>query len=408
MADLFLGEFEVGGEVYEVLEEDYFNLPDDIDADLIIRAVKQAAVARASYEAKRSRPTKLRGSKLSSLDEESDIDRFTDTAIIFDGNNLAHKCRHTFNLSYQGQDTSVVYGVLKVIQATVRTYPNVSLIAVCWDYGVPSYRKEASEEYKSKRSHDGDDTYEDFIRQLTILDKALPDMGVLSLRLPNCEADDLMAALASLTSGDCLNVLISSDADLLQCVNYHTVVNADSKKPNITLDNFEARVGVAKSNYLTFKAMKGDSSDNLSGIAGVGESTAKKLIDAYGSPSNIINAANGLNPEAAKMSDKLAEKVRAFGLDGFKRAYTTIRLDYDLVGARGYITRQFKLWKPYNRLKTVGFLKRWLFTSLLDPQFYDIFKELKPPDTLRGQHDIRLPLTLNSKRQPIDLDNGTT
>ena len=404
MANLFLGKFENNGVEYEVTEADYLSLPDDIEADLIIKAAKRMAIIRHTKQ--HYKPKKV-DSPISSEFDSPDYDpikRFTSTAIIFDGNNLAHKCRHTFNLSHKGIDVSVVYGVLKVMQAIIRSYADVKLVAVCWDYGIPQFRKATMPEYKATRSHDGDDTYADFLRQVRLLDDMLPYFGVLSLRLKNCEADDMMAALSSLTNGDCLNVLVSSDKDLLQCINYHTVVSNGTKTEDITIANFEVKVGVKPADYLTYRALCGDGSDNLAGVSGVGDKTALGLIEAYSSPSNIINVACGKNTEAQPMSNKLAAKLQQFGLKGFGDMFTVMRLDYDRCGARSYIIDEFNYWEPYNATQVVGFLKKWLMVSLMDPQFYELFKQLEDPRTLLMQDlgtRIRVPVP-NLPKSPIE------
>lgn len=411
MADLFLGKFTVGNDEYEVIEEDYLEIPDDIPADMIIAAAKQYAVLRMSRQ---DPAPSYKTSKLRNDDNftRGQVPRFTGTFLIFDGNNLAHRCRHVFNLSFGGQDVSILYGVLRVISSTLAAYSDIKACAVCWDGGTPKFRKEASPEYKATRSHDEDDSYHDFLRQIKLLHAILPDFGVASLRKIGCEADDLMAGIAAQADRDTHTIIITSDQDLQQLVNYHVSIQNPNKDFLLTFENFKEQVGVAKNDYLLYKSLIGDSSDNLPGVKGIGPKTAVKLIEDYHSPSNMLNIANGVGDleQYPVMSPSIAAKLSAFGLEGFKRMYRTVRLDRDLCGARHFTRNELELnWHPYNRLRAIKFLKTYMFASLMDPQVYQAFGNLGDPREclLRSAEfynypDIRMPV-YSEFRKPVEV-----
>lgn len=136
--------------------------------------------------------------------------------LIIDGNNLAHRARHSFNLSNAGVDTSVIYGFLHVLTSYMRRY-NPDAILVAWDYGIPEFRRVAVPEYKANRKHDDDpEDYQDFLRQMRELSSILPKCGILSVRHSGAEADDIMSQASQLSVDEAY--IITSDKDLLQCV----------------------------------------------------------------------------------------------------------------------------------------------------------------------------------------------
>lgn len=212
---LFLGEFVVGNITYEVIEEDYEQVPDDTPAEYVIRAAKHIAIAR---QAKTGRSTNQFRESDFSFGKDDPIPRFIGNILLFDANNLAYRCRYAYDLSHNGEDVSVLFGFLKVLSSTIRKFGDVKVVVACWDGGVPAYRKEAQPEYKASRDHSDDETYRDFVRQVRILHNFLPKLGVSSVRKRNCEADDLIAKAAKVFHGDYLKIIVSSDKDLLQCV----------------------------------------------------------------------------------------------------------------------------------------------------------------------------------------------
>lgn len=369
----FLGEFTVAGQVYTVTEDCYDEpvlreLRDEAD---IVNAVKEIAIQRAGYSS--GRPADLNRHDLG----VDPIDRFLGDIVIFDANNLAHRVRHSYSLSNNGLDVSVTYGFLNVLAATVRKY-NAKSILVLWDDRVPEYRRELMPEYKANRSHDDDESYDDFLRQVHELEQILPLLGVFSARLTGCEADDAIYHATRILSSDYRKIVVSSDMDLAQCVCYHTQVYNPHKDELISRDNFQQVVGVQPYEYLTYKCLIGDSSDNLPGCPGIGPVKAQKLIGDYGHhPNQLLNAAS-----SGQMSDSLATKLKEFGPEGFDRMMGVVRLDLDLCGARLKLFRAIRDWQPFQ----LDEVKRWLmsrsFISLAEPDFYNLFKPLEPPRRL--------------------------
>lgn len=401
MLDLFMGEFKLGAFSYEVLPEHYLEVPDGLSTyEEITSAVKHIAVQKRSYATGKRRDEERAPIYVAN---ENDPFRFAGRVLIIDGNNMAHRCRHTFNLSNNGQDVSVTYGFLKVLSTTMKRFDAIKSVIVCWDGGVPKYRRDLIPDYKV-RVRDEDGTYEEFKEQMNQLMSILPMFGVHSLRMPGVEADDLMHHAARLIGGDLLKIIVSSDRDLLQCIRYDTHVFQPSGDIIVTAENFNKVTGVNLAEYLVYRCLVGDDSDNVKGCIGIGEKYAKTLIETYGaSPSNMLNVANGLNPEAPPMSSSISQKLTVYGLEGFTNTMSVIRLDYDRLGVRGYLLEALNRAVEFNHLHVKSYLLTNAFISLMEPEFYSLFRPLQPrpiivsPDIL---NTLRMPLVAPAARYP--------
>lgn len=399
--DIYLGEFIVGGITYTVTEADYMSLPDEFldtaEIDDIINAAKHAAVQRQSKPGNLAENVStMRGDYHFSQDP---ID-WEGYVLVFDGNNLAHRCRHTFNLSYKQYDVSVAYGCLSVIAATVRKFSRVSSIVVCWDGGVPQYRYDRVATYKQHDRSDEDD-YQDFLRQVRDLHNLFPQLGVYSFRKAKTEADDLIYHTTRLIHTDYMKVIVTTDQDLLQCITRDVSVWQPIQEVLVNSTNFREHTGVTLKDFLTYRCLVGDSSDGVPGCKGIGEKTALKLLEDYQSASMMINVANGISPTDKPMSASIAEKLRTYGLKGFGDTMSAIRLDYDLCGARGYLVNELRHDYHYDHVAINNYLKQWGFVSLLDNKFYDCFRNLTRPRLgYQPGDEVRMPRVIG-RREPV-------
>jgi 5'-3' exonuclease len=194
--------------------------------------------------------------------------------LIVDGNNMAYRALHTLSLSHRGKDTSITFGVLKMLEGLMKAHGPRSII-VCWDGG-KSYRKRLYPEYKEHRTKDERD-WDDVYRQMDELaDYALPMLGILSVKAVGIEADDLIAQAARMCADR--PYIVSTDDDFLQCVDNRVSVINPVKGTIITADNFEKETKVPLGFYLIYKILVGDSSDNIPGVRGIGPKTASTFV----------------------------------------------------------------------------------------------------------------------------------
>src|SRR6266851_4464628 len=207
--------------------------------------------------------------------------------LLLDGHSLAYRAFFALpaeNFSTTtGQPTNAVYGFTAMLINVVRD-EKPSHIAVAFDRGEPTFRHEQYVEYKANRR----ETPDDFRSQLSLIFEVLDALGIRRLSAAGYEADDLIATLATQASAEDMSVLIvSGDRDVLQLVTDDVTVlmtrRGISEMTRFTPESVTEKYGLTPAQYPDFAALRGDPSDNLPSIPGVGEKTAAKWVAEYGS-----------------------------------------------------------------------------------------------------------------------------
>jgi DNA polymerase-1 len=205
----------------------------------------------------------------------------------------------------RGQNTSAFYGFARTLVNLINDRDPQYLAAV-FDSRGPTFRHEMYAEYKATRQKAPDDLHE----QVPLVEELLAALGVPGLRKDGFEADDIIATLAAQCKKEgrpCY--IVSSDKDLLQLVGDGVFQLRPSKEPGKGYEQIdEAGVkelwGVPPNRILDLLSLMGDSADNIPGVKGIGEKTAAKLINRYGSMDEIYKNIAGIEGSTAK---KLAE-----------------------------------------------------------------------------------------------------
>ncbi len=222
---------------------------------------------------------------------------------IIDGKSVFYRGYYAMpNLSTEdGTPTGGVFG-FATMAFEVLKHIQPDYVAVAWDKPKTNIRKRVGiyKEYKANRKPAPPDFYE----QIPILHELLAALGWPLYELDDYEADDIMGALAvQATKQGLETMLVTSDLDMLQLVNSHVHVFVLKKGlSHIELyspDSFTAKYGISVDQYLDLKSLKGDSSDNIPGVPGIGEKTAIDLLQKYKSLDNIY-ANIELLPDALK------------------------------------------------------------------------------------------------------------
>jgi DNA polymerase I len=236
--------------------------------------------------------------------------------LLLDGHSLAY--RAFFALPAEnfatttGQPTNAVYGFTSMLINVLRD-EQPTHVAVAFDRGEPTFRHEQYVEYKATRK----ETPADFRSQLSLIFEVLDVLGIQRLSVPGYEADDLIATLATQAQdGDDMDVLIvTGDRDVLQLVTDHVTVlytmRGISEMARFTPAAFEAKYGLTPAQYPDFAALRGDPSDNLPGIPGVGEKTATRWIAEFGSLAALVDRVDEIKGKAGDaLRDHLAGVLR--------------------------------------------------------------------------------------------------
>ncbi|MFJ2029508.1 DNA polymerase I [Streptosporangium sp. NPDC087985] len=230
--------------------------------------------------------------------------------LLLDGHSLAYRAFYALpeeNFSTTtGQTTNAVYGFTSMLVNVLRD-EQPTHVAVCFDRSEPTFRHEAYAEYKANRSASPDS----FRSQMSLIHEMLDALRVPHLSLAGYEADDLIATLATQAAGQGMNVLVvTGDRDALQLVDDRVTVlmtrvgisNMTRFTPEAVLEKYE----LTPVQYPDFAAIRGDSSDNLKNIPGVGEKTAAKWIREFGSLEELVNRVDEVR---GKAGDKLREHL---------------------------------------------------------------------------------------------------
>jgi DNA polymerase-1 len=217
--------------------------------------------------------------------------------ILIDGHSLAFRAYYAFALSRKGPlrtvsgiPTSVCFGFLNSLVQVIESQ-KPQAIAIAFDRREPTFRHQADVNYKADR----EETPEDFIVDLRNLRELLAALNLETITYAGYEADDILGTLAHQASQANYQVkIVSGDRDLFQLVNPEKNIsvlylerNPFQAKGNEGYSEFndeavKAKMGVTPAQIVDYKALCGDKSDNIPGVKGIGEKTAVKLLNEYG------------------------------------------------------------------------------------------------------------------------------
>ncbi|MBE5785245.1 MAG: DNA polymerase I [Clostridiales bacterium] len=224
--------------------------------------------------------------------------------IAIDGNNILYRAFFALPsmMTKSGTPTGAIHGFLSTLFKLVQAPPDYLLVA--FDMHGPTFRHEQYDGYKAGRS----ETPDDLRKQIPLMKKLLEEMGIKVLECPRFEADDILGTFSRIADEKGIfSLLVTGDRDALQLISPNTHVLMP-KKANETVEYDEAllleQYGLSPKRMPDLKGLMGDSSDNLPGIPGVGEKTARKLLEKYG---NLENALAHANDEKGALQKKLLE-----------------------------------------------------------------------------------------------------
>jgi DNA polymerase I len=230
--------------------------------------------------------------------------------LLLDGHSLAYRAFFALppeNFSTTtGQPTNAVYGFTAMLINVLRD-EQPSHIAVAFDRSEPTFRHEQYVEYKANRR----ETPADFRSQLSLIFEVLDALGIRRLSVPGYEADDIIATLATQAVAEGMGVLIvTGDRDALQLVTEDVTVlmtrRGISEMTRFTPAAVAEKYGLTPAQYPDFAALRGDPSDNLPSVPGVGEKTAARWVQEFGSLAQLVDSVGDIK---GKTGDALREHL---------------------------------------------------------------------------------------------------
>jgi DNA polymerase-1 len=231
-----------------------------------------------------------------------------DPLLLIDGNSLTYRAFFalpTDLATASGQVTNAVFGFTSMLINLMRDHGHRRM-AVAFDRPEPTFRHERVETYKAGRAE-----APDILRQqMGLVREVVETLGITVLDLPGYEADDIIATLATQARDAGLDVIVvTGDRDTYQLVedpHVKVLYNRRGVSDYVLYDEagIEERTGVPPSRYLQYAALRGDTSDNLPGVPGVGEKTAARLVNAHRDVDGVFAHLDELTP---KLRTSLAE-----------------------------------------------------------------------------------------------------
>lgn len=268
--------------------------------------------------------------------------------LLVDGHHLAYRTFHALRglTTSRGEPVQAVYGFAKSLLKALKE--DGDAVIVVFDAKAPSFRHEAYGGYKAGRAP----TPEDFPRQLALIKELVDLLGLARLEVPGYEADDVLASLAKKAEKEGYEVrILTADKDLYQLLSDRIHV-LHPEGYLITPAWLWEKYGLRPDQWADYRALTGDESDNLPGVKGIGEKTARKLLEEWGSLEALLKNLDRLKPA-------IREKILAH-MDDLKLSWDLAKVRTDLPLEVDFAKRR----EP-DRERLRAFLERLEFGSLL-------------------------------------------
>lgn len=270
--------------------------------------------------------------------------------LLLDGNSMLFRAYYATLYSHRmttsnGIPTNAIFGFIMMLNKAIETIEPDGIL-VAWDAGKKTFRHDKFEAYKGTRKP----IDEELIVQFPIAREFLDTAGICRYEIEGYEADDIIGSMAK-SHPEVQTTILTSDRDLLQLVDASTSVLL--MKKGITdmelMDaaHFEEKYGLQPLQIIDLKGLMGDSSDNIPGVAGVGEKTATKLLQQYASVENVYAHIDEIK---GKLKEKLEkDKDNAFMSKELATIYTNVELPFEIdqVSFEGYKESVNDFYKKY-------------------------------------------------------------
>ena len=239
----------------------------------------------------------------------------TKRLLLIDGHSMAYRAFYALPAenftTAQGQHTNAIYGFATMLLSLLST-EKPTHVAVAFDVSRKTFRSEIFPEYKANRAK----TPDEFRSQMSYLHELVTAFGITTFEVEGFEADDIIATIAKQAERENAEVFIcTGDRDSFQLVNEKTTVlypkRGVSDLTRMTPEAVQEKYGMSPEQYPDFAALRGDPSDNLPSVPGVGEKTAAKWVVEYGSLHELIANIDQLGGKVGQsLRDSINDVIR--------------------------------------------------------------------------------------------------
>lgn len=295
--------------------------------------------------------------------------------LLLDTFNFLHRAYHALPKTLrdsEGNPTNAIYGVTSML-ITVFEALKPDYVIAAMDSKAPTFRVENFTAYKAHRRPM--DT--DLAQQIDKVSEVLRAFGVPQIEAPGYEADDIIGTIAKRFGDNMEIIIVSNDRDLWQLVTSNVVAMVPGKNGAIDWigpTQVQTRLGFTPPQLIDYKALRGDPSDNIPGVAGIGDVTARNLIKTYGTLEEIYYHINEIEPSSLK--EKLLNCAEiAVTSKELARVVTDAPITFELEDCR---------YSEFNRPQVIDALRKYNFKSLIKRLGFEpnAKKEMSPDNQL--------------------------
>ena len=314
--------------------------------------------------------------------------------VLVDGNNLLFRSYYAtaytgvLMKNSKGFPTNALYGFTSMINKIIEE-ESPEFMVVAFDIG-KNFRKEKYDFYKEGRH----ETPDDLKAQMPMARNILKAMGIAYRELAPYEADDIIGTIARYAelNEDYYSLIVSSDKDLLQLISFETEVKLLKQSGFIRFNekNFKEEYGIDPIKIIDLKALMGDSSDNIPGVKGIGEKTALKLLQEYGSLKGIYE---NIDKIKGKVKEKLLnDKENAFMSYEIATIYKEVPIDVNFEEFKYNGPNLEELKEVYEELEFKSLLKNMIINKKQEKHEY---KKINSIDDIVLEDEISFYLELS-------------
>lgn len=289
--------------------------------------------------------------------------------IIIDSNAVIHRAFHALPplTTKKGELINAIYGFLLVFFKAIKEF-QPDFVAATFDFPGPTFRHKKYKLYKATREKAPEELYE----QIPKVKEILKNFNVQIFEKQGFEADDLIGTISKKAPKKQIlpeieTIILTGDLDALQLVDKNTKVYTLRKGVKDTVLYDEEKVkeryqGLTPEQLTDFKALRGDPSDNIPGVLGVGEKTAITLIKEFGTLENLYEELKKNSEKAKEIKQSLRKKLldckeQAFVSKMLAEIKSNVPIEFDLGKCR---------WGGYNKDKVIQILKDYEFKTLIE------------------------------------------